>query len=68
MYYHFDCPFCHAENTAEVDVSDRMVEFEDECEHCHYNFSLSEKDKIYEDALTDGQSTLIDAAELRLDR
>ena len=67
MYYKFNCPACGEELSAEVFVSDHMVEWGEECdnEECGYKFSQSEVLDIYDKALEDATSSLIDNAEYR---
>lgn len=60
----FYCPKCNAELDAELDVGEHILYGGEECDECGYVFTKKEAEKIYEDALTDGFSGLIDRAEM----
>lgn len=62
MYYDIECPQCKNSIYLEVDVPNRLVYWEEACEECKYKFSSEESLKIYDNALTDCYSTLIDYA------
>ena len=64
MEYAFVCPVCGEEIAAEVDVGEHIVDWSEECdnEDCGYKFTPDEILKIYEDALVDCFSTMVDRA------
>ena len=60
----FECPKCGEEMSAEVDVGEHIVDFSNICENpaCLHRFTEDEKMAIYEAALEDGWSSMIDHA------
>ena len=66
MYYYFHCPKCDEELVAEVDIGDHMVDWSEECDICGHKFTEEEKLKVYNDALEDCFSSMIDHAHERL--
>jgi predicted Zn-ribbon and HTH transcriptional regulator len=67
--YTIECPKCKAVIEADVDISEHIVDWAEECEECGYKFTQDEVLKIYDDALTDCLSSMIDHAhEMSKDR
>jgi len=62
MIHRFECPKCSEEITAEVDIGEHLVEWGEECENekCGYKFTKEEVLKIYDEALTDCFSGMVD--------
>jgi hypothetical protein len=62
MYYTFNCPKCDGELTAEVDVGEHLVDWDEECEHCKYKFTSNEVLDIFDEALEDCHGSMCDYA------
>jgi transcription elongation factor Elf1 len=62
MYYVFHCPKCNEELTAEVDVGEHMVDWDEACDNCKYVFTDAEILHIYDAALADCFGSMIDYA------
>ena len=62
MYYTFHCPKCNEELSAEVDVGEHLVDWNEECDNCNYKLTETEVLKIYSDALADCWGSMIDRA------
>ena len=60
--YFFNCPKCQAQQMAECELSEHIVNILDNCENCDYQFTEEEKMKIYMDAEADGFSSMVDWA------
>ena len=59
MTYNFSCPNCGKELTADVDISEGIVDWEEECD-CGYKFADEQVLKIYDEALAYCWSSWID--------
>ena len=62
MEYHFNCPMCLKNLTAETDVGEHIVDWSEKCDDCGYIFSEKEVLDIYDRALEDAWGSMIDNA------
>lgn len=62
MQYNFYCPRCGEQLSAEVNLGEHIVDWDEICFECNYKFNDFEINKIYNDAIQDCLGARIDYA------